>query len=743
MTEYDIIFNINSFCERCEKMEAFNRMIYDDVIKKTDVQYTIPVYQRNYTWEKEHCDKLFDDILNSIKLNKNHFLGSLVYSVSKRNDIKSCPIIDGQQRLTTIMLLLKAIDDSIEDSSNITKMKIRKNLYNELCEERYKLKLKNTDEDNGELEKILMGGNAILDNDSKIVINYMHFKTRVKNAIEKYNINYDDLLSGISKLEIVEIVLSETDSPQKIFESINSTGVKLTTADLIRNFLLMGITDAGKQSEIYKRYWVTMENLIGKENVEKFFYNFLVSKDSKYIEESKVYHNFKEYYLNRDVSDLSGIESIFEELLKYVKYYKLIVCNDSKNYGDLSNGLCKTFNVLQHRTIYPFLLKICDDFEIVLKKYEKNQLLDEKELEIINNKEIEFNKILELLGNYALRRNISDIASSSLRRFYATLYSRIFDKNKENYNFYYKAIESYLCTIKTEDKMPNDNMFIEGLKYGNMYASTKSKILRMFFDLIENHGKEKVDMSDLTIEHIMPETLSSIWKSELGDNYQEVYDKYVHTLGNLSITGYNSEYSNDPYKEKKKLFNELKNKGESKIIKLNEELISDKILFWGEDEIVNRAKRLIEIILKQFPYPIDVDYSLEFEKFYEFYIDNPNDDGDEFASSNIYRLYGFEFENTKYKAESYKGIYKEIIRILYRIDNNILDDMANSNLTYERGTRILFSKNIDNNGHEEVLPNLFVYTNYNRSSIFEWIRELFKRYQLDIETFNILFIDKE
>ncbi len=124
-------------------MEAFNRMIYDDIIKKTDVQYTIPVYQRNYTWEKEHCDKLLEDILNSVKFDRNHFLGSLVYSVSKRNDIRSWPIIDGQQRLTTIMLLLKAIDDCIEDKSNITKMKIRKNLYNELCEERYKLKLKN------------------------------------------------------------------------------------------------------------------------------------------------------------------------------------------------------------------------------------------------------------------------------------------------------------------------------------------------------------------------------------------------------------------------------------------------------------------------------------------------------------------------------------------------------------------------------------------------------------------------
>lgn len=722
-------------------MEAFNRMLYDDIIKKTDVQYTIPVYQRNYTWEKEHCDQLYNDIINSIKLDKNHFLGSLVYSTTKRNDIKSCPVIDGQQRLTTVMLLLKAIDDLIDDPENITKKKIRKNLYNELCEERYKLKLKNSDNDNTELEKVLMGNNDSLDKTSKVVINFNHFKNRIKRSIDSDGISFEDLLNGIAKLEIVEIVLDANDEPQKIFESINSTGVKLTTADLIRNFLLMGILDPGVQAEIYKNYWVTLDNLINKENIEKFFYDFLVMKDTKYIEEKRVYENFKEYYSNYCVMHGNNVEEIFKEIVKFSKYYNLIVCNNSEDYSKETNMCCSIFNVLQHSTIYPFLLNVCDDFSDIQKLYDKQYFLTNEERQVLLVREAEFNSILKLFGNYALRRNIAEVPSSSLRRFYAALYNRVFGKNKSNKECYYKALEAYLCTLKTSDKMPNDNVFIEGLHSCNMYR--RAKILRYFFDIIENKGKEPIDMSNLTIEHILPETLSNQWINDLGERYQEVYDRYVHTLGNLSITGYNSEYSNATFTIKKQKYNELVKEEKTKVVILNHELSDNEIVSWGEDEIKNRAKRLSEIIVNKFPYPVNIDTSLEFEKFYEFYIDDVNDDGDEFVNSSVYKLYGFQFDGVKYKSDSFRDIYRNIIAILYKIDSSILDDMALNKETYAKGTRVLFSKEKDNDYMDEIFSNLYVYTNYNRNSIFEWIRELLERYQIDIMNFCILFVDNE
>ena len=738
-------------------MEANNRMLYDDIIKKTDVQYTIPVYQRNYTWEKENCELLYNDIVSSIKNERNHFLGSLVYSTTKRNDIKSCPIIDGQQRLTTIMLLLKAIDDLIKDPENITKKKIRQNIYNENCEERYKLKLKNSDNDNSELEKVLMGNTTNLDTSSKVVINYNHFKSLIKKTVESEKWSPDKLVEGIDRLEIVEIVLNEGDSPQKIFESINSTGVKLTTADLIRNFLLMGILDVGKQAEVYKNYWVTIESLIGKDNIEKFFYDFLVSKDTRYIEEKRVYENFKKYYINRNIVGIEGIENIFTEIVRYAQYYKLLVLNNSKDYDEETNNLCNIFNILQHRTIYPFMLKVCYDFDDIRKLHIINKNddgqdvkieLSNEEKNLLIEREKEFKNIIRLFGNYAMRRNIANIPSSSLRRFYASLYNKIFEKNKSNNNCYFKACEAYLCTLKTEDRMPNDNTFKEGLLYSNMYAAAKTKILRYFFDLIENSGKEPVDMSELTIEHIMPETLSSQWKNSLGDNFQEIYDKYVHTLGNLSITGYNSEYSNDLFLSKKKRYNNMLESGETKIVKLNEELKNNvnkecNIEVWNDVQIEKRAERLSKIIMSKFSYPKDVDTTLEFEKFFEFYIDNPDDNADEFENNPIYKLYGFQFEGNKYRADNYRTIFKEIIKLLYNIDNSVLDDLANSNYTYERGKTIRFSRTKENDHQEEILPSLFVYTNYSRSTIFDWIRNLFNRYQLDITLFSLLFIEKD
>ena len=273
-------------------MQAFNRKLYTKIIEQTYRQYTIPVYQRSYSWKNQQCNQLFDDIIDSVKKGRNHYLGSLVYSEKTEDNFSFCTIIDGQQRLTTVILLLKALYDSIGNNDNQRiKNRIYNSLYNDNCEDRYKLKLKSIDSDNEELEKVLMGSIDDLDSTSNISINYFNFKDRLKKVIEE-GMTVDEIFEGITNLEIVEIILAEEDDAQLIFESINSTGMNLETSDLIRNFLLMGIKDAGKQREYYKKYWVKLQNDIGKENVEKFFYDFLVMKDTRYIEEKKVYENF-------------------------------------------------------------------------------------------------------------------------------------------------------------------------------------------------------------------------------------------------------------------------------------------------------------------------------------------------------------------------------------------------------------------------------------------------------------------
>lgn len=711
-------------------MQAFNRKLYTKIIEQTYRQYTIPVYQRSYSWKKQQCNQLYEDIIDSIKKRRNHYLGSLVYSENTEDNFSFCPIIDGQQRLTTVILLLKALYDSINEDSRI-KNRIYNSLYNDNCEDRYKLKLKSIDSDNEELEKVLMGSFDDLDTDSNIAINYYNFKDRIRKSIDN-GMTLEEIFEGITNLEIVEIILAEEDDAQLIFESINSTGMNLETSDLIRNFLLMGIKDSGIQKEYYKKYWVKLQNDIGKENVEKFFYDFLVMKDTRFIEESKVYENFKTYYRNINDQDF-----VFNEIIKYGEYYKLIICNNSKLYGKRSNELCSLFGMLKHNTINPFLLKVCYDFDEVQNLYKNVYLANQVEL---REKENELNNILFLFVNYAIRRAVTEVPSSSLRRFYAGLYDRVFGKNKDNKNKYYKALESYICTINTYDKMPTDIMFNDGLHYKNMYK--KSRILRYFFDIIENAGKELVDMSDLTIEHILPETLSNKWKENLGlDKFQEIYDKYVHTLGNLSITGYNSEYSNYPFDDKKKMFKSFNEEGKIKIAKLNKELLDETITSWSEKEILDRADRLSKVIIEQYPYPTNIDNTLEFDKFYEFYIDNAEDDGDEYVDSPKYKLYGFSYDGVKYKCDSFKKIFIEVIKLLYTTNPTIIDGLANEKFTFENGSRIIFSHEYENDYQTEIYPNLFVMASYSRHMIFWWIRQLFDKYQLEITNFNILFTD--
>ena len=717
-------------------MEANNRKLYTKIIEQTYRQYTIPVYQRLYSWQKQQCNQLYDDIIDSIKKGRNHYLGSLVYSEKTKNNFSFCSIIDGQQRLTTVILLLKALYDSADDKiDKIIKNRIYNSLYNDNCEERYKLKLKSVDSDNKELEKVLMGNLNDLDKSSNIAINYNNFMERIKKSIEIDKITINDIFKGITNLEVVEIILDKEDEPQLIFESINSTGMYLETSDLIRNFLLMGIRDPGKQKEYYKKYWIKLQDDIGRDNIEKFFYDFLVMKDTRYIQEKKVYDNFKLYYRK-----VNNQEKVFEEIIKFGEYYKLIVCNNSKLFGKKSNELCSLFGLLKHSTINPFLLKVCDDFKDIEKLY--NGKAKKEEIKKLELREEEFNKILFLFGNYALRRAIAEVPSSSLRRFYAGLYSKVFGINKENLKAYYKAVEAYLCTLKTNDRMPNNKVFEDSLIYNNIYK--KPKILRYFFDFIENDNKEPVDMSDMTIEHILPETLSNQWKKDLGkEKYQEIYDKYVHTLGNLSITGYNSEYSNYRFIEKKKKFKELYDGGKSKIKTLNKELLNEKIEKWGETQIVNRAKRLADNVIKKYPYPEDIDTSLEFEKYYEFYIDNEDDDGGEYVDNPMYKLYGFKYDGAKHKAKYFKDIYIGIVRSLYSANPSILDELAKQNFKFEKGTKIVFSRERVNQWQVEIAPTLFIEVGYSRHMIFWLIRMLFKKYQLDIQDFCVLFTDKE
>lgn len=718
-------------------MEAHNKSLFKDIIEGTYRQYTIPVYQRNYTWEKKHCKQLFEDILEAIKNNRKHYLGSLVYFEKETYDSDEvftfCHIIDGQQRLTTVILLLKAIYDLIVDKNNRIKIRIFNSLYNENCSENYKLKLKSVDNDNKELEDILLDNTSNLSRLSNVSKNYFYLKDLVKDAF-KNGLDAEKLFKGVCSLEVVEIKLDGNDKPQLIFESINSTGKRLDNSELIRNFLLMGITNSSEQKNYYKKYWVKLHENLGVNNIESFFNDYLVMKTSSYINREELYDKFKRYYREQE-----GIDFVFEDIKKYSEYYKMIMCNNSKLYSKETNNLCGMFSMLEHNTIYPFLLRVCEDFKDITNLYKEDIILSSIEEEELKIRENEFNKIIRLLGNYALRRNICEVPSSGLRRFYASLYDNIF-RVSTNKNNYYKSIEAYLCTINTSDRFPSDEVFMEHLIEVNMYK--RSLILKMFFELIENTGNEVLNFDTLTIEHILPQNPEKGWVSDLGEEYQLTYDKYLNTLGNLSITGYNSEYKNKRFLVKKKMLLDKLNNNDLKVIKLNEELLDKSVVIWNEEVIVKRAKRLAKLIMREYGYPSDIDYSLEFNKYSEVYY---NEESKSFIIDGDYELYGFKILNKKVSAKSYKDLYNKVFMELYLINPSILEELAKDNWRPGNARRPYLTNDINSVNKEDyykVGNSVYVFNWFSKDSILYYIKLILDMYdnEVDVNDFCLLYI---
>lgn len=693
-------------------MRAFQKRFFKDILCQNDRQYAIPVYQREYSWEKENCKKLFQDICKCAHDDKKHYIGSIVYASTESKDVDECLVIDGQQRITTVILLLKAMLDLI-DNTNLEEVKIKNKikvaLYNEDCDEKYKLKLKPIESDNLQLEYILMDGFDNVDAKSNISVNYEYFK---KLIIEQMNINHNIsyIYDGICNLELVEIILEDDDNPQLIFESINSTGLKLTKADLIRNYLMMNIRKRNEQEEYYKKYWIPLEKRVHKENLEKFFFDFLVMKDKKYISEENIYENFKEYV---QLSNFTSYKEIFEELLKYGKYYQLLVCYNNTDYSKKTNQICKDIALLNHNTIYSFLLRICDD-----------------QKGMVSFSEEELQKILELFFNYALRRLIIGIPSSSLRRFYSTLYEKIF-KVEDNKKEYYKAIESFLCQLRTNDKMPTNIDFKKSLEEINIYK--KGAILKFLFDAIENGNQnEKVNFSNLTIEHIMPQKLNIDWKDMLGKNWEIIFDTYLNTLGNLSITGYNSKYSNEKYLKKK----ELMQKVNTKILILNKEIFDNAK--WDEKVIKNRADRLSNLIINKYQYPKDIK-QFKFNLSKEVYLDQ------DITENQGLELYGFNFLGTERKAKYYTNILCEVLEMLYDLEPKILQQLAKDKFILNNGTRINISDNLgDIKAKPKAICNntIFVETNHSRETILHIIIYILKLYELPLDSFYLIYLNE-
>lgn len=546
---------------------------------KKSPQFVIPIYQRNYSWLPDECRQLWADLLRAGRNDAvaAHFIGSIVYverALSTVTSQEAMLVIDGQQRLTTSSLLIAALANHIEKGDlgepleGFSARKLR-NYYllnpDEEGERHFKLLLAETDRDT--LLAILQATPAPAEASTRIVENFQIFQ----DLIKEHEAELLAVCKGIAKLTIVDVSLDRSqDNPQLIFESMNSTGRELSQADLIRNFILMGL-EPKLQTELYKNYWRPMEKGFGQAayavHFDAFMRHYLTAKTGEIPNVREVYTAFKAYARARGTGEKSDTRDLVADIYAFATYYCAMALGEETD-ADLKQAF-HDLRELKVDVAYPFLLDAYHDF--------RQQRLSADEL----------HSIVRLVESYVFRRAICAIPTNSMNKTFAGL-SRTLKKDR-----YFESVQAALLLLPSYRRFPADDEFEREIKKRDLYNfRSRSFWLRR----LENHGrKERVLTEEYTIEHILPqnETLSAAWQADLGPNWQEVQAKVLHTLGNLTLTGYNSEYSDHPFAFKR---DTVTDKAGNPIglahspLKLNRGMAQVQV--WNEAAIQARADRL-------------------------------------------------------------------------------------------------------------------------------------------------------
>lgn len=674
-------------------MQPYKAWLFSDIIEKNKRVFKVPVYQRNYDWNNIQCEKLYQDIMNANKRDHKHFTGTIVYIVGlDGSTLNEVLIIDGQQRLTTMYILLKALYDAAKGVSVRIEAEIEEVMFNRNCDGKYKLKLKPVKSDNEQLLLLIKDKTDEMDRNSNIYKNYITFKNLIEETVTS-GLELNDILNGIKKLEMVEIVLdkSQGDEPQKIFESINSTGLELSLADLIRNYLLM---DDLNQDELYENYWSVIEKNVGYRNLGDFVINFLNSQISKSVNDKNAYRLFKEHCEENNLSH----EDVLKNLKRTSKYYGAFI-GETQFYSNEISDYLRAFYTIKQTTVLPFLFRVFNDYEDG------------------NIDEVTLCKVLDYLLTYLVRITACEI-NKNLSKFMKSMYDRFFDGSYDNY---YKKFVIFLNDLRANNRMPTDSEFEEALIHKSLY---KKPICKFVLSVIENSTKEHIDITNLTIEHILPQKENAIvWKKEVGDNYNRVYEIYLHTLGNLTITGHNSELGTKSFTDKKNIICE-----NSKANVLNKEVLSAER--WDESSILNRAKVLSNILIDKFNY-VEMHSDISETNELSFSVNS----GIDFSNT---KPEGFSFVGEYTKVASWADLLTKFISLVYDLDTEMLSDLAASDYSIPNADRTYISnderklrkaKQVDNSG-------IFFETNLSSNNIISFIKDLLSKMNLDIDDFS-------
>lgn len=552
-----------------------------EFLKKAE-QFIVPIYQRVYSWETPECERLWDDIVRAGDQENvgAHFTGSVVYVERDQSNIAAAEphlIIDGQQRVTTVTLLMAALaarlgelpEGEREPIEGFAPGKIRAHyLTNHLEEGDRYFKLILSKSDRAALKAVINEA-PIPESDSRVPANFDFFVRKLNDP----QVNLSAVCLGLRKLEIVDVKLTRgKDNPQLVFESMNSTGKALSQADLIRNFVLMDLPPK-EQTHLYEHYWFAMEQQFkggDERRFDEFVRHYLTLKTGTIPREGDIYDAFKAFTGERAVDGIT-VDEIVVELSAYATRFARMALGSEPS-ASLASRFAQ-IEQLRATPVYPFLLRVYTDYD--------DGVISEDE----------FRTILESTIAYVLRRAICGIATNSYRDTFAKFADAISVED------YVESINAKYLTLPANKRFPNDVEFSASLETVDLY---NLKISKYFLSRLENYGrKEAVNTADYTIEHILPqnEDLSAEWQVELGSDWKDVQSRLLHTLGNLTLTGYNPEYSDKPFLEKRDMEGGFKNSP----LRLNEGLGS--LDAWNEQAISDRAGRLAKLAVSVWPTP--------------------------------------------------------------------------------------------------------------------------------------------
>lgn len=632
-----------------------NETKVEDFLSSNKTQFVIPVYQRNYDWTIGQCKQLLDDIVEvgtNRKMNA-HFIGSIVYihdDVYTASRIKELTVIDGQQRLTTltlIYLVLHRLAKELKKDDLVNEIN-ETYLINKFGPEEEKLKLRPTDNNDKALKYLLRcDENEEYSSFSKLIDNFDYFKGRITED------NYQVVLFGLSKLMFVEVSLDrEKDDPQRIFESLNSTGLELSQADLIRNFILMGLTRKD-QNKIYQNYWEVIEKLAKDETqnvsrVSDFIRDYLTLENRNIPNKGKVYLEFKDKY---PTTTLENLEIILSDLKSLVRHYNKLLNPKNEPDKDIRTQL-DYISRLEINVAFPFLMKVYDDYA--------NSIIDKTT----------FVLVLELIQSFAWRRFILGLPTNALNKIFMSLYDKVESKN------YLFSIQKSLLQRSGVQRFPRNRETINALKEKDVY-NVKPKNRTYLFERLENfENRESVIIEgneDITIEHIFPQNPDPKWKIELGtEEYTFIKENYLNTISNLTLSGNNGKLGNKSFLDKRDL--EKAGYKDSRLW-LNKYLSTSEN--WNKAEIEKRFVLLSERFLKIWELPkIDITEVNDISEVNIFEAEDPTHKKLEYAI----------FLDKKIEVREVAKLYVEVFKLLFELQP---ETFINS----EIGSKIGLTKN--------------------------------------------------